>query len=319
MIKGVGDGDESGGGRAKNLNKRGGSGLFKLAFTSNALRPMQKIQSVSEMRSLAARFQAEGKTIALVPTSGALHAGHAAIITAAKGKASVVVVSVFANPLAFGPSEKFDIYPRSPEDDAKLCEELEVDVVFMPAGEEMLPRGYSTQVIEDAVSKPLCGVSRPMHFRGVTTLMAKLLNIVHPAVVVLGQKDAQLAAVVRKMIVDLLFGVDVQLVPTVRETDGLAVGVRNRDLTSNQRQDALAIYAALCRAQEMVAQGVRSTDRVVAEATHLLGERRRVRVIYVSMVDPATMEPVREIVPGHTLLVIAVWVDEVRLIDNVLL
>ena len=304
---------------AKNLNKRGGSGLFKPAFPLNALRPMQKIQSVSEMRSLAARFHAEGKTIALVPTSGALHAGHAALIATAKGRASVVVVAVFANPLAFGPSEKFDTYPRSPDADAKFAAEREVDVVFMPASEELLPRGYSTQVIEDAVSKPLCGVSRPTHFRGVTTLMAKLLNIVHPTVVVLGQKDAQLAAVVRKMIADLLFGVEVALVPTVREPDGLAVGVRNRDLTSNQRQDALSIHAALCRAQEMVAQGVRSTDRVVAEATHLLGERRRVRVIYVSMVDPATMEPVREILPGRTLLVIAVWVDEVRLTDNVLL
>src|SRR5471030_2728913 len=145
---------------------------------------MQKIQSVSEMRSLAARFQVEGKTIALVPTSGALHAGHAALIVAAKAKAAVVVVSVFANPLAFGPSEKFDGYPRSPDADAKLCGELGADVMFMPAVEEMLPRGYSTQVIEDAVSKPLCGPSRPTHFRGVTTAMAKLLNIVHPAVVV---------------------------------------------------------------------------------------------------------------------------------------
>jgi pantoate--beta-alanine ligase len=304
---------------AKNLNKRGGSGLFKPAFAPNALRPMQKIQSVSEMRSLAARLQTEGKTIALVPTSGALHAGHAALIAAAKTKADVVVVAIFANPLAFGPSEKFDSYPRSPEADLKFCGDLGVPVVFMPAVEEILPRGYSTQVIEDAVSKPLCGASRPTHFRGVTTLMAKLLNIVHPTVMVLGQKDAQLAAVVRKMIADLLFGVAVEIVPTVREADGLAVGVRNRDLTSNQRQDALAIYAALRRAQEMVAQGVRSTDRVVAEATHLLGERRRVRVIYVSMVDPATMEPVREIVPGRPLLAIAVWVDEGRLTDNVLL
>lgn len=280
---------------------------------------MQKILSVSEMRSVAARFLAEGKTVALVPTSGALHAGHAALIAAAEAKADVVVVSVFANPLAFGPSEKFETYPRSPDADARLCEELNVDVVFMPSAEEMLPRGYSTQVIEDAVSKPLCGVSRPTHFRGVTTLMVKLLNIVHPTVVVLGQKDAQLAAVVRKMIADLLFGVEVALVPTVREADGLAVSVRNSHLTSNQRQDALSIHASLKRAQEMVAQGVRSTDRVVAEATHILGERRRVRVIYVSMVDENTMEPMREIVPGRTLLAIAVWVDELRLTDNVLL
>ena len=271
------------------------------------------------MRSVAARFQAEGKSLALVPTSGSLHAGHAALITVAKAKAGVVVVSVFANPMAFGPSEQFANYPRTPEGDAKFCADLGVDAIFMPPVEEMFPRGYSTQVIEDAVSKPLCGPSRPTHFRGVTTLIAKLLNIVHPNIVVLGQKDAQLAAVVRKMIADLLFGMEVMQVPTVREADGLAVGVRNRDLSATQRQEALAIYAALQRAQAMVAQGVRSTDRVVAEATHLLGERRRIRVIYVTMVDPATMEPVREIVPGRTLLAIAVWVDEVRLTDNTLL
>ncbi len=223
------------------------------------------------------------------------------------------------NPLAFGPSENFAGYPRSPDADLKLCEELNVDVVFMPTVEEMFPRGYSTTVIEDAVSKPLCGASRPTHFRGVTTAMVKLLNVVRPTFVVLGQKDAQLAAVVRKMIADLLFGVEVVLVPIVRESDGLAINVRNRDLSSNQRQEALAINAALQRAHEMVMQGVRSTDRVVAEATHLLGERRRIRVIYVSTVDVATMEPMREIVPGQTLLAIAVWVDEVRLTDNVLL
>jgi len=280
---------------------------------------MQIIQSVPEMRALAARSQAEGKSIALVPTSGALHAGHAALISAAKTKAALVVVSVFANPLAFGPSENFAGYPRSPEADAKLCEGLGVDVVFMPMVEEMLPRGYSTQVIEDAVSKPLCGVSRPTHFRGVTTVAAKLLNIVRPAVVVLGQKDAQLAAVVGKMIADLLFGVEVVVVPTVREADGLAVNVRNHGLTTSQRQEAIGIYAALQRAQEMVAQGVRSTDRVVAEVTHLLGNRRRIRVIYVATVDPGSMEPVREIVPGRTLLAIAAWIDEVRLTDNVLL
>ena len=237
----------------------------------------------------------------------------------AKANAEVVVVSVFANPLAFGPSENFAGYPRSPDADAKLCEELKVDVVFAPSAEEMYPRGHSTLVNEESVSKPLCGASRPTHFRGVTTAIAKLLNIVRPEVMVFGQKDAQRVAVVRKMIADLHFGVEVVVVPTVRESDGLAVGVRNRELTYSQRQDALAMYAALQRAREMVAQGVRSSDRVIAEATHILGERRRVRVIYVSTVDPATMEAVREIVPGHTLLAIAVWIDEVRLIDNVLL
>jgi pantoate--beta-alanine ligase len=284
------------------------------------LRSMQKIESVSAMRLYAAQLKREGQTTALVMTSGALHAGHAALLTAAKTAADVVVVAAFPNPLAFGPSENFAGYPRCSEADLKLCADLKADVVFCPPQEEMLPNGFSTFVTEEAVSKPLCGVSRPTHFRGVTTLTAKLLNIVRPEVVVMGQRDAQQIAVVRKMITDLCFGAEILVVPTVRDADGLALAVKNKDMTSGQRQEALAVHQSLLRAQQMVASGVRSSDRVIAEVTHLLGERRRVRVIYVAMVDPNTMEPVRQqIVAGQTLLAIAVWVDEVRLIDNILL
>jgi pantoate--beta-alanine ligase len=280
---------------------------------------MQKIESVLEMRSVAAQFKQAGKSIALVATSGALHAGHAALIATAEERADIVVVSVFLNPLAFGASESFASYPQRPESDVAFCQELQVDVVFMPSADEMFPRGFSTYVTEEAISKPLCGISRPTYFRGVTTGLAKLLNIIRPDVVVTGQRDAQLSAVVRKMIDDLCFGADVVVAPIVRESDGLAVTVRNRELSPGQRQEALAIGSALVRAQEMVAQGVRSTDRIIAEMTHLLGERRRIRTIYVAMVDPTTMETVRELVPGRTLLAIAAWIDEVRLIDNVLL
>jgi pantoate--beta-alanine ligase len=293
--------------------------LFKPDVSPTQLGFMQKIESVLEMRSVAAQLRQAGKRIALVPTSGALHAGHAALIALAAARADAVVVSVFANPLAFGPSERFAHYPRSPDADLRLCEELKVRIVFLPTVEEMFPAGYSTFVTEEAVSKPLCGVSRPTHFRGVTTGVVKLLNIVRPDIMVMGQRDAQQVSVVRKMIADLGFGVEVVAAPTVRESDGLAVTVRNRDMTARQRHEALSIYAALERAKEMVAQGVRSPDRIIAEATHLLGERRMVRVIYVSMVDPTTMEPMREIVPGKTLLAIAAWVDEVRVIDNIVL
>ena len=278
---------------------------------------MQKVESVSEMRRVAAEFKQAGRAIALVPTSGALHAGHAALIAVAKARADVVVVSVFANPLAFGPSENFARYPRSPEADRQRCEELGVGVVFMPSADEMYPRSYSTHVTEEAVSKPLCGISRPSHFRGVTTEAAKLLNIVRPHLLVLGQRDAQQVAVVRKMVADLCYDTEVVVAPIVRESDGLVVTVRNGDLTPGQRQEAAVLNLALLRAREMVANGVRSPDRVVAEVTHLLGERRRVRVIYVAIVDPLTMEPLREVVPGRTLLAVAAWIDEVRMIDNV--
>ena len=280
---------------------------------------MKKIETIAEMRTLAAGWRSKHKSIALVPTQGALHAGQAALIQAAAKQADIVVVSIFVNPLQFTASELSTNYPRSLEEDIKLCEANQADALFAPASEEMYPRGYSTYVTEEFAAKPLDGISRPTHFRGITTLTAKLLNIVRPDFIVFGQKTAQRIAVVRKMIADLSFAVDVIMVPTVREADGLAAGVPNRDFTSSQRQESLALSRGLQKAKEMFEQGVRSPDRLIAEVTHILGEHRRVRVIYVSIVDEHTMESVRELVPGKCMLTIAAWVDEVRLIDNVIL
>jgi pantoate--beta-alanine ligase len=280
---------------------------------------MQKIESAQEMQTLAAGFKRAGQTVALVVTSGALHTGHAALMVAAKDRAAVAVVAVFPNPLAFGASEHFAKYPRTPEADERLCELAGADILFAPSVDEMFPKGFSTFVTEEVISRPLCGISRPTHFRGVTTGMAKLLNLVRPDVIIMGQRDVQQAAVVRKMVHDLAFGAEVIVTPTVREPDGLAIAVRNADLSVRQREDARAIYGSLRRAREMVGQGVRSPDRVIAEVTHLLGEKRMIRVIYIAIVDPATMESQREIVPGNSLLAIAAWVDQVRLIDNVML
>jgi len=169
------------------------------------------------------------------------------------------------------------------------------------------------------VSKPLCGISRPTHFRGVSTLVAKLLNIVGPDRLYLGQKDAQHVAVLRKLAADLNYSVEVVVIPTVREADGLAAAVRNGALTPGQRKDATAISQALSRVKEMVDAGTLSSDRLVAEATHILGQHRRIRVIHASIVDPDTMETMREVVPGRTLISIAAWLDEVRLTDNAVL
>jgi len=250
---------------------------------------------------------------------GALHAGHEALIGAAVSAGGSVVVSIFVNPLSFGSNENFAGYPRSLDADLALCTRLGVSAAFIPSIEEIYPRGFSTYVTEEHVSKPLCGISRPTHFRGVATLVAKLLNIVGPDRLYVGQKDAQHVAVLRKMAADLNYNVEVVVVPTVREADGLAAAVRNGGLTQGQRQDALAISKALRRVKEMVDSGVLSSDRLVAEATHIMGQHRRVRVIYVSIADPNTMEPVREVVPGRTLICIAAWLDEVRFTDNAVL
>ena len=280
---------------------------------------MQKIETVAQMRLLAASLNLEGKTIALVPTQGALHTGQEGLIRAAAARADAVVVSIFVNPLQFPANEVPANYPRSLEQDLALCEAAGATAVFAPTAEDIYPRGFSSFVSEEGISKFLCGPSRPTHFRGVATLMAKLFNIVRPDYALFGEKTAQRAAVIRKMCDDLEFGVEVIVVPTVREADGLAAGVRNKDFTPTMRQEALSIYTALKRAKEMVASGVRSPDRLVAEATHILGERRRVRVIYVTIVDPRTMETTKDIIPGQCMMAIAVWIDEVRLIDNMVL
>jgi pantoate--beta-alanine ligase len=280
---------------------------------------MKKIESVSEMRSIAAQLRVEGKTIALVPTMGALHAGQEALIRVAVEKAEVVVVAIFVNPLQFGPNEVIANYPRSSEEDEKLCTAAGAHFIFAPSVEEMYPRGYSTFVTEDVTSRALCGPSRPTHFRGVTTMMANFFSIIRPDFAIYGQKTAQRAAVVRKMAADLHFGMEIVMVPTVREPDGLAAGVRNREFTTSMRHEALALSKALKVVKEMSDSGVRSTDRLIAEATHILSQHRRVRIIYIAIVDSTTMETMRDAVPGRSMLAIAAWIDEVRLIDNVVL
>ncbi len=280
---------------------------------------MLKITSVQEMQQLAETYRSKGQTICLVPTMGALHEGHLSLIRKARELGEVVVVSIFVNPTQFGPNEDYLKYPRDLDQDSALCERAGVHVIFAPTVEEMYPKGYSTYVTEEFVAKPLEGATRPSHFRGVTTVVAKLFNIVRPHRAVFGQKDAQQAAVLRKMVDDLHFSVEVVLAETLREAEGLAMSSRNRYLSNNQRLEALAIYEGLKYAQDMVAKGERRPDRLIAEATHILSQRRRVRIIYISVVDRDTMEPMREVVPGRSLLTIAVWVDEVRLIDNVIL
>jgi pantoate--beta-alanine ligase len=198
-----------------------------------------------------------------------------------------------------------------------LCERENVEVLFTPATEEMFPRGFSTQVQEDAVSKPLCGVSRPLLFRGVLTCWLKLFNIVRPDLIVLGERDPQQVAVLRKVAADLLLPLEIITGPTVRDADGLALSARNNYLTPSQREEALAVFGALRRAKEMVESGVKSPDRLVAEVTHLIAAKRRLRVIYISVVDPHTMESLREVAPGNCLMAISYWVDEVRLTDNI--
>lgn len=277
---------------------------------------MNKVTSIPAMKEAAAALRVGGRRVALIPTLGALHAGHASLIRLAKESGAAVVVSAFVNPLQFGASEDYAKYPRTPEADAMLADKEGVDILFTPTADEMFPKGFSSLVQEDAISKPLCGVTRPALFRGALTCWLKLSNIVQPGAIVLGERDAQLLAVFKKTAADLLLPVEILTGPTVRDADGMAVSARNTYLTPSQREEALAVVKALRKAKEMVDAGVKSTDRVVAEATHIITAKRRLRVIYIAVVDRRTMEPLREIAPGQCLMAVSYWVDEVRLTDN---
>lgn len=278
---------------------------------------MQTIQSVNEMQSYAIGVRSSGRLIGLVPTMGCLHEGHLSLIDIAKEKADKVIVSIFVNPTQFGPSEDFDKYPRAMEADIEKCRERGADVVFNPSVGDMYPQGYSTYVEEERISAGLCGVSRPHHFRGVTTVCLKLFNITRPDIAVFGQKDAQQCAIIKKMVADLNMPVEIAVGSTYRDADGIATSSRNAYLTDNQRQEALSISKSLRIAKDMVDSGTRSVDRIVAEVTHHLSLSRRIRVIYVNVVDRETMELAREIIPGKQLLCVAAWADQTRLIDNI--
>jgi pantoate--beta-alanine ligase len=277
---------------------------------------MQKIETITAMREAAAELRRAGRKIAFLPTLGALHAGHASLIRLAKEEGRAVVVSAFVNPLQFGASEDYTKYPRTPGPDEMLAEKEGVDILFAPTVEEMFPKGFSSMVQEDTISKHLCGVVRPTLFRGTLTCWLKFFNIVQPDVLVLGEKDAQQVAVLRKVVGDLQLPMTIVTGPIVRDADGMTVSARNNYLTPSQRDEALAVVKALRKAKEMVESGVKSTDRLVAEATHIISQKRRLRMIYISVVDYRTMEQLREVTPGECLMAISYWVDEVRLTDN---
>ncbi|MCZ6673651.1 MAG: pantoate--beta-alanine ligase, partial [Verrucomicrobia bacterium] len=253
------------------------------------------------------------------PTMGSLHKGHFNLIDRANKEGDVVVVSIFVNPKEFGLHEKYERYPRHKQQDLELCKELGVDWVFCPASSELFPDDYSTYVREQQVTYDLCGQSRSHYFPGVLTLMVKYLNLFHPDVIFFGQKDAQKIAGIRRMIRDFHFQARIEVYPTVREKSGLATDARNEWFSPQQAVDAAGLYEALKAGKNMVEKGIRNPDRISAEVIHLLSRQRRIRIIYVAIVDRDSMAPVREVVPGETIIATAVWVDEVRMIDNILL
>ena len=278
---------------------------------------MEVITSIEEIQELALRLEKEGKKIGFVPTMGYLHDGHLSLIDLIRERSDVLILSIFVNPTQFGAGEDLEKYPRDMERDLTLCRERKVDYIFAPQTDDIYPEGASTYVSEEGVSQGLCGETRPTHFKGVTTICAKLFNLVRPAYVALGQKDAQQVVVLKRMIRDLHFPIEVVIGPTLREPDGLAMSSRNSYLNDRQKKDALLIHQALLAGKRLVDQkGIRNVDRVKAELMTVLRSGSFVRINYAEVVDRENMMPEKEIELGRSMLVIAVWVDNIRLIDN---
>jgi pantoate--beta-alanine ligase len=278
---------------------------------------MKIFSTIEQTRSGSRAARHEGKRIGLVPTMGALHEGHLSLVRAAKSKCDAVVVSIFVNPTQFGPNEDFAKYPRTFERDCELLEREGVDLVFAPSVEEMYPAGAVTYVTVDGMSDKLCGRSRPGHFRGVATVVSKLFHIVEPDLAFFGQKDAAQVAIIKRMVRDLKMPVEIVVCPIIREPDGLAMSSRNTYLTPEQRKQALVLSRALRHVQQVFDQGERNAAKLIEAGKQVLTDEPSVRLDYLEIVDPQTLEGV-DVVSTKTLIAVAAFVGTTRLIDNLL-
>ena len=276
---------------------------------------MKVIETINEMRRLRLKLT---EPVGFVPTMGYLHDGHLALVKRARAENPSVVVSIFVNPTQFGPQEDLASYPRDTQRDLALLEKEKTDIVFMPSAAEMYPPQFNSWVEIGKVTERLEGASRPGHFRGVATVVAKLFNIVQPTKAYFGQKDAQQAVVIRKMVADLNMNLEIVTVPTVREPDGLAMSSRNTYLSPEQRQAAVVLYQALSLAQRLWSQGEKDAQRLRQEMTDLIQQQPLATIDYVSVANTETLDELDEVNPP-ALVSLAVKIGKTRLIDNVVL
>jgi len=278
---------------------------------------MEVIHTIKEMRQLIASWRKEGKTIGLVPTMGWLHEGHFSLIREAKEQCEKVVVSIFVNPLQFGQGEDYEEYPRNLSRDAEGAKTAGAQVIFAPAVKEMYPQGFKTFVEVERITEKLCGASRPGHFRGVCTVVSKLLNIVQPDQAFLGQKDAQQVAVIKAMVKDLNMPIEIKVAPIVREADGLAMSSRNVYLSAEQRKTALVLSRALEEGEKLILAGERKTDRIKKMIEQVIKPEEMVKIDYIALCCGEELEEVEELSEqGQCLLALAAFVGKTRLIDN---
>ena len=279
---------------------------------------MEVIESVKSMQKKSDELRAAGQALALVPTMGFLHEGHLELMRVGKRHSDTLAISIFVNPTQFGPAEDYDQYPRDTEGDLRKVREVGVDIVFFPRVEEIYPNGFQTKVEVEKVTQHLCGISRPHHFGGVTTVVAKLFNITRPHVAIFGQKDYQQLMVINRMVVDLNMGIQIIGVPTVREQDGLAMSSRNKYLNPEQRKSALYLKKSLDLAAQMFQGGEKDAGAIKDAIVSLIQSHPFTAIDYVALCDPVTLEPVVTL-GEKNLLALAVRVGETRLIDNCVL
>lgn len=273
-------------------------------------------KTIAEVRAQTAQWKKEGLTVGLAPTMGYLHEGHASLVDKARSMCGKVVASDFVNPTQFGPGEDLETYPRDFDRDCALLEAHGCDLVFCPPAEEMYAPNAATYVeILDEMPKQLCGKTRPIHFRGVCTVVSKLFNIVQPDYAFFGQKDAQQLAIIRRMVRELSYGVEIVACPIVREADGLAKSSRNTYLNPEERQAALCLSKAVFRGQALTEAGERNAEKVLRAMTDILEAEPLARIDYVSAVDGETMLPIDKLTDG-SLAAMAVYIGKTRLIDN---
>ncbi|MDD5655494.1 MAG: pantoate--beta-alanine ligase [Candidatus Omnitrophica bacterium] len=279
---------------------------------------MKLIRDSRQMHVFSTKVRRAGRTIGLVPTMGYLHEGHLSLARRARRDTDIVVMSIFVNPAQFGPKEDLKKYPRDLKRDIKLAKGAGVDVIFYPSAEAMYPDGYKTYVGVRELSDILCGRSRPGHFTGVATVVAKLFNIVECDVAYFGQKDAQQALIIKKMSADLNMPLKIKVMPIIREKDGLAMSSRNKYLSPGERRDAAVLHKALLLAKSLVKRGRKAPAYLVNRMKDLVREKKSARIDYIDVVDARDLSPVKSI-QGKVLILLAVWIGKTRLIDNIII
>ena len=275
-------------------------------------------KTIEATRRFIKNKKAKGRSVGFVPTMGYLHEGHLSLIRKAQMENDLVAVSIFVNPTQFGPNEDFKRYPRNFRRDKRLAKTAGTDIIFYPSTKEMYANGCRTYVEVKDITERLCGKSRPGHFRGVTTVVAKLFDIVEPDRAYLGQKDAQQAIVIKRMVKDLDMDLKVRVMPIIREPDGLAMSSRNKYLSKGERRDALVLYESLRLAKRLIRKGIRDARKIKSKMRRLINSKKSARIDYISIVDLENLKGIKRI-KRDTLIALSVWIGKTRLIDNIII